>query len=119
MESGEVKEVFLHPQSKIARELIMPQNEAAIDQKAGNRCLRLVFDGSSAMQPIISSMAMECGAMVNIMAANTKTIDGKAFGQMVLQLPEDEKVVAKIFAYLDEKGIRYGEEELNVQSSNA
>ena len=53
------------------------------------------------------------------MAANTKTIDGKAFGQMVLQLPEDEKVVAKIFAYLDEKGIRYGEEELNVQSSNA
>jgi len=114
MEMGDVKEIFLHPKSKIARDLIMPGNAEVLEQKAGNRCLRLVFDGSSAFQPIISSMALECGAMVNIIEANTKTINGKILGQMLLQLPEDEKLCAKIFNYLDDKGVQYGEEELNV-----
>ena len=36
-------------------------------------------------------MVLECKAPVNIMFADTKNMDGKAYGQMILQLPEDER----------------------------
>ena len=115
MELGEVKDIFLKPQSTIAKQLIFPQgNGAFVNRVLGNRCLRIVFDGRSSFEPVISNIALECHAAVNIMFADTKNIDGKAFGQMIVQLPEDETVMARIFAYLNAKGIFYEEEGLDV-----
>ena len=80
----------------------------------GFRCLRLVFDGTSSFEPVISSLSRECDINVNIMGANTKNIDGVAYGQMLIQLPEDETAVKKIKAFLDKKNVRYEEEGENV-----
>ena len=77
------------------------------------RCLRIVFDGNSSFEPIISNMTLECHAVVNILFADTKNIDGKAFGQMVLQLPDDDTAIERIKAYLESKNILYKEEYLN------
>ncbi len=46
---------------------------------------------------------------MNILFADTKDIDGKAFGQMVIQLPEDEISKKRIFAYLETNKIPYEE----------
>ena len=35
------------------------------------------------------------------MFADTKNIDGKAYGQMILQLPEDERAAKRALAYLE------------------
>ena len=40
-------------------------------------------------------MVLECKAPVNILFADTKNMDGKAYGQMILQLPEDERAAKR------------------------
>lgn len=113
VETGEVKEVFLRPRSETAKQLILPKG-SEIYRDTGKRCLRIVFDGNSAFEPVISNMTLECRAVVNILYANTKAIDGKAYGEMLLQLPDDDISIKRILAYLDDRGIFYKEEEINV-----
>jgi len=48
---------------------------------------------------------LECKTPVNIMYADTKNIDGKAFGQMVVQLPEDETLAQRMLAYVRARGL--------------
>ena len=47
--------------------------------------------------------------MVNILGANTENIGGKAYGQMLIELPEDVAKEKKMKQYLDSKGITYEE----------
>ena len=113
VEEGPVREIFLSPKSRIAKQLILPRNEG-IAAPEGIRCLRIVFEGNSSFEPIISGMTLACNAMVNILGANTKNIEGKAYGQMIIQMPEEKETEKQIKAYLDQKHITYEEEGLNV-----
>lgn len=114
VEEGPVKEVFTAPKSQIAKQLILPKNQG-VPAAEGFRCLRLVFDGTSAFEPIISALSRQCNTDVNILGANTKNIEGVAYGQMLIQLPEDEAKVAGIKEFLDSKKVKYEEESLNVE----
>ena len=117
VEEGPVREVFIHPQSRIARQLILPNSDNTM-QFSDNNCLRIIFDGYSAFEPVISNLALECHAAVNILFANTKTVDGKTVGQMLLQLPQDETTVLRVKQWLTDKKITFKEERLNVYSTN-
>ena len=114
VEEGPVREVFTAPKSQIAKQLILPKNQG-VPAAEGFRCLRLVFDGTSAFEPIISALSRQCNTDVNILGANTKNIEGVAYGQMLIQLPEDEAKVAGIKEFLDSKKVKYEEEGLNVE----
>ena len=114
VEEGPVREVFTAPKSQIAKQLILPKNQG-VPAAEGFRCLRLVFDGTSAFEPIISALSRQCNNDVNILGANTKNIEGVAYGQMLIQLPEDEAKVAGIKEFLDSKKVKYEEEGLNVE----
>lgn len=87
VEEGPVREVFTAPKSQIAKQLILPKNQG-VPAAEGFRCLRLVFDGTSAFEPIISALSRQCNTDVNILGANTKNIEGVAYGQMLIQLPK-------------------------------
>lgn len=113
VEQGNVQEVFIRPKSDIAKQLVLPRSEA-VEYLTGRRCLRIVFDGNSSFEPVISNMTLECHTVVNIMFADTKNIDGKAFGQMLLQLPDDNAAIDRIKEYLKSRNIVYKEEDLNV-----
>lgn len=113
-ELGKVSEVFARPKSAIGRKLIFPDGQRTEIFKGG-RSLRLVFDGESSFEPVISNMILECGAPVNILYADTKVIDGKDFGQMVIQLPENETAGMRMRAFLDMKKVNYEEEFVDVQ----
>ena len=109
-EMGKVADVFTNPKSKIARDLIVPKDSSAISTEGGRR-VRLTFNGEEKTnEPFISKMVLECGAPVNIAFADTKVIDGRVYGQMLLQFPEDETVVQHMLAYLDSEQIGYEEE---------
>ncbi len=112
-ETGLVKDIFVSPQSDIAKELVLPKN-AAVPEVNGKTVLRLVFDGQSSFEPIISNLSLECRTAVNILGADTKNIGGKAYGQMLLQLPDDEGAVTRIRAYLDSRHLNYEEVGDNV-----
>ncbi len=50
-----------------------------------------------------------CKAMVNIMYADMKNIEGVARGQMVIQLPEDRATASKVLSYLRSNGLQVEE----------
>ena len=101
-EVGPVTEVFSNPQSDAGRRLVLPEGEQ-IHVLPANRLVRLVFNGASAAQPIISELAIEQGIRLNILAADTRVIGEKSFGSMVLGLPEDETEAARALIYLREQ----------------
>ena len=111
-EVGNVKDIFVAPKSRIAKELILPKSEA-VESVHSEKTLRVVFDGNSVFEPIISNMTLDCHTAVNILASNTKNIEGRVYGQMVLQLPEDEAALTRVKSYLDARNIHYEEENEN------
>ncbi len=113
-ETGKVSTVFAKPKSAIGRKLIFPEGKRT-DEFLGKHCLRVVFDGKTSFEPIIANMILECDAPVNILYADTKMIDGKDFGQMVIQLPENEITSQRMRAFLDIKKIKYEEEFVDAQ----
>lgn len=107
-EVGAVDEVFTRPRSAMAKQLIYPNGERG-RLATGKRYCRIVFDGNSSFEPVVSNMVLECKAPVNIMFADTKDIDGKAYGQMILQLPEDERATKRALAYLETQNVHVEE----------
>ena len=53
-------------------------------------------------------MVLDLKIQVNIMFADTKNIDGRAFGQLVIQLP-DEVSSDKVLNYLKTKNVQVEE----------
>jgi ABC transporter./NIL domain. len=103
-EVGYVQDIFTKPTTEAARRLVFPEGRRE-DHFTSKRCCRIVFDGSSAFEPVIANMVLEFRQAVNIIFANTKNIDGKAFGQIVIQLPEDELTAEKMITYLRNRGL--------------
>ena len=108
-ESGRVSEVFTSPQSEIARELILPQDRAAIDTTGGKK-LRLIFDGTVSTEPIISRMTLDCQAPVNIIFADTREFEGIIYGHMIIELPNDPHQAEKITTWLKNSTVKWKEE---------
>ena len=104
VESGDVKDIFLKPQSKVTRQLLFPQKDD-FETATNQRVFRLSFDGQSSNEPVIANLVLECQAKINILGASTEDVGGKAYGQMLIAIPEDEMKVARVKNYLDEIGV--------------
>jgi D-methionine transport system ATP-binding protein len=108
-ETGLVEDVFSNPKTEAAKKLVYNGSKAVKEMK-GKRVIRIVFDGKSSYEPVIANVVLEFKAQVNILFADTRDIGGKAFGHMILQLPEDEGLSDKIINYL--RSININVEEL-------
>ena len=98
-ETGTVEDIFSNPQTEAGRRLVYPDG-VIIDQLPAANVIRIAFNGGSSYEPLIASLAIDCGVKVNILGADTRNIDGKAFGTMLLGLPEDPDEAAKAVAYI-------------------
>ena len=98
-EAGTVEEIFSNPKTEAGRRLVYP-NGVVIDQLPAANVVRIAFNGGSSYEPLIASLAIDCGVKVNILGADTRNIDGKAFGTMLLGLPENTEEAAKAMAYI-------------------
>ncbi len=107
-EVGEVEDIFIRPKSRIAKQLVF-SGETHIDSFVGEHKCRIIFDGRTSFEPVIANMVLECRTPVNILFADTKDIDGKAFGQMLIQLPDEEISRKRVYAYLQSNQIPYEE----------
>jgi len=103
-ETGPVSEIFSRPQSEAARRLVLPEGKPTDEFMGGRRC-RIVFDGRSAFEPVISNLVLEFRHPVNILYANTKEIEGKAVGQMIIALPEDDRLAERMMGSMRAKGL--------------
>ena len=110
VEEGTVEELFRAPKTEEAKKLIL--NEFAhIKEMKGKHLIRVTFDGKSAFEPLIGNVVLEYKTPLNILYANTKTINGNAEGEMILQLPESKEISDRMVTYFKEKGL--GVEEVD------
>lgn len=111
-EMGKVEEIFTSPKSQAAKELVYHEGKKR-EAFSGNitRCCRIVFDGETSFEPVLGNMMLECKSVVNILYANTRNIDGQAYGQMIIQLPTEERVAEKMLAYLKSRNVQFEEVE--------
>jgi D-methionine transport system ATP-binding protein len=103
-EEGTVDEVFMHTQSEAGKRLfgILPE---APDEDPELPSLRIVFDGSSAEQPVIANLIKEHGILINILSANIRHLGGKSYGQMLIEMPSNPKEKETVIAYLTSQGM--------------
>lgn len=103
-EIGEVDEIFRNPKSKPARDLVFPSNP--FDPSTDNsRLIRLVFDGLAASRPFIAELVENTQIRVNILSANTKSVGGIGYGQMVLELPPERDAQERVIEFFRDRGL--------------
>jgi len=101
VEEGSVAEIFSHPQSEAARRLVYPSGAPHGGALPGARCVRVAFNGTQTTdKPLVASLAIECGALVSILAADTRIVNGQTLGSMLLALPADEILAEKAIDYI-------------------
>ena len=100
VETGTVEEVFANPKTEAGRRLVYPEGVQVTRQLPGSHIVRLVFNGGTAYQPLIACLAIDCGVKANILGAETRNVDGRAYGYILLGLPDDADEAGRAMAYL-------------------
>lgn len=106
-EIGKVSQIFSNPKSEIAKQLIF--SNSIYNPFETKNFYRIVFDGISSFEPVITNISLKYKTNINILYADTKNVEGKAIGQMIIQLPEDKALQKRILSYLDIQKIKYEE----------
>lgn len=107
-EIGRVSQVFAEPKSKIGRQLILGDAAQKVEFGSG-RLYRITFDGLASSEPVISGAILSCKVPINIMYAATRDIQGKAAGQMIIELPDQEDDIKRVLHYLERAKVPYEE----------
>ena len=115
-EQGLVEEIFSHPKSQVAKELISKDSGNDVESKKltqseiqDGEIVRIVFSENSAFEPVIANLILTFHEPVNILKANTKNVGGVAKGEMILQFMSDSTNVPEMKKFLTERGLVIGE----------
>ena len=115
-EQGLVEEIFSHPKSQVAKELISKDSRNDAESKKltqseiqDGEIVRIVFSENSAFEPVIANLILTFHEPVNILKANTKNVGGVAKGEMILQFMSDSTNVPEMKKFLTERGLEIGE----------
>ena len=104
VESGTTEELFRAPKTAEAKRLVFSGSEHILEMTS-ERVVRVSFHGVSAYEPTLGNIVLETKTPINILYANTSTVNGNAEGEMLLQLPSDEEKADRIIEYFREKGL--------------
>lgn len=110
-ESGTVEEVFARPKTESSRRLFRHHSHDLAP--ASGRYIHITFEGETAHEPIISRMVLECGVPINIISGDICRVGNKAFGQLIIEFPEDESASKRALDYLDSCGLVWEEVKTN------
>ena len=106
-EIGDVSDVFINPKTNLAKELT--KVSSVVREIKSNSVIRLIFDNYSTYEPVVANMILECQVAINILNADITDYAGSITGQMLIQIPEDERLQSKIYTYLNTHNIKYEE----------
>ena len=104
-EEGTVDDVFIHTRSAAGKRLFGILASDEDDTVSDVPALRIVFDGGKEGMPIIAGLVKNCGVDVNILSADIKPINGKPYGQMLIERPDDEAACKQVVEYLTAQGL--------------
>ena len=119
-EQGTVEDIFTHPKTAVARELL--KNDVGDDgeEKRGTAAggkeiiksgekIRIVFSENSAFEPVIANLILNFNEPGNILKADTKNVGGVAKGEMVLEFAPDCTKNKEMKQYLLDRGLEIEE----------
>lgn len=117
VENGSTVEIFNHPKSEVARELLRKDDggdTTGDDQQTANQIqdgtkIRIVFTENSAFEPVIANMILTFKEPINILKAATKNVGGVAKGEMILEIPNGSTNVKAMEQYLIDRGLEIEE----------
>ncbi len=103
-EEGPVHEVFSAPKSEAAKRLVYPDGYSeSLVPTPGEHFIRVVYNGAEVSKtPLIAQMAMDKNIPASIRSASTRSIGGKAYGNMLLSVTGDESLAQEAISYLRE-----------------
>lgn len=112
-EQGRVEDIFAHPESAAARELILSDRGEDTQRRSrmlnekirSGRQIRVVFSENSAFEPVIANMILKFREPVNILRADTKNIGGVAKGEMILEFVPGSINIEGMKTYMSERGL--------------
>ncbi|MFC5472759.1 methionine ABC transporter ATP-binding protein [Paraherbaspirillum soli] len=120
VESGDVAEVFLHPQHAVTQSMVAESTpfsaEAALLQSAASvpgieqlrgQLVRLTYVGDITYQPILSSIAAATPALITILQGTIARIKDTPYGQLLVELRGEPEHIAQVFSTLDQHNIRH------------
>ena len=115
-ESGLVEEVFEHPKSRVAKELIRrdidteaEERIVAAEQIQNGEVIRIVFSENSAFEPVIANLVLTYQEPVNILKASTRNVGGYAKGEMLIEFLPDSTRKEDMKQYLRDHDIELEE----------
>ena len=115
-EQGTVEDIFTHPKTAVARELLKKNVGDDGEEKRGTAAggkeiiksgekIRIVFSENSAFEPVIANLILNFNEPVNILKADTKNVGGVAKGEMVLEFAPDCTKNKEMIPYLFDRGL--------------
>ncbi len=107
-EVGDVKDIFEDPKSEAARKLVFPSNPFDPTNEDA-KLIRVVFDGLSAGRSFIADLVETTGKKVTILSANTRSVNGVGYGQMVMELPGNETDQKTVIDFFRNNGLKVQE----------
>lgn len=119
-EQGTVEDIFTHPKTAVARELLKDDVGDDGEEKRGTAAggkeiiksgekIRIVFSENSAFEPVIANLILNFNEPVNILKADTKNVGGVAKGEMVLEFAPDCTKNKEMKQYLLDRGLEIEE----------
>ena len=104
VEEGTVQEIFARPKTAAARRLVAPSGGRSSRELASfapdDHVIRLTFNGSSTEKPLVASLAAETGILVSVLSADTRDLNQKCFGSMLLRLPRSVDEARRATEYI-------------------
>ena len=111
VEEGEVEKIFSNPRSDAAKDLISGKEMRykPLESLSESRRIRIVFNENSAYEPVIANTILKLQTPLNILKADTRNVNGKAVGEMILGLPEGEELQNSIIQHIKRSGLSVSE----------
>ncbi|EBC5901642.1 virulence-associated ABC transporter ATP-binding protein SfbB, partial [Salmonella enterica] len=109
VESGEVFDVFAHPQHAFTQQLVSHTLNLTLPERLREhlpgQLLKILFIGDSAEQPVLSEVAIKFGVAVNILHGKIEYIGERALGILVVQLtaPHNPTAVAAAVEHIRQR----------------
>ena len=127
MKHGFIKVAAITPKIKVAdpiynASVIIQELNKAYQKQAKiivfpELCLTGYTCGDLFLQPLLLHEAEKellriveaTGEKVNILCANTKSVGGVGFGQMIVELPKEDEAIERVLKYIRENGVNFHE----------
>ncbi|TGV06943.1 ATP-binding cassette domain-containing protein [Alcaligenaceae bacterium 429] len=114
VESGDVLDVFLHPQHAATQSLLAESGNdtdgwRSMDQGVSGRVMRLSFKGDATVQPLISRVSRDLSLDISILQGAVSRIKGVPYGQLVVAVEGKAEQQLQLGSMLDSLGVQYEE----------